>query len=260
MRTKVALLAGAALALTNVAVAQDNEADVETVGTNANVSTIQNGLENNIGSESGDPGRIFTVDGDRNFVRLEQNGSNNIIGRWDADVLGERGEVRISQAGDNNDVTDMRQSGLRNELRIQQAGVSNRVRFARQSGERNEAIVRQDGSFNGRTSSISDFGNTVFWGTLGSGSDEDASGALRQSGDNGFIRIEQNGTENGFWVNQSGDRNEIRINQNGLGNHAAVWQDGGSSNEARIIQSGQDNRAALYQIGAGNVVRIEQNG
>jgi len=262
MRLKIALLAGAALALTNVASAQENEADIETTGNNSTVNALQDGDRNQIGS--GNPDRPFSVSGDDNVVNLEQQGADNIIGRWSARVTGDENTMRILQDGRENDATDVLQRGDNNLLVIEQLGNGNRTRFAQQSGNGNTARITQDGNDNGRSSFLSTNGSnagingTAFDAVLGSGSNEDANGQLRQSGDDNDARIIQDGRENGFFVLQPGDENFARIDQDGNYNHTFIQQEG-SLNTARVEQFGDSNLAAINQPGTNNTVRVTQS-
>lgn len=145
-----------------------------------------------------------TQNSNRSYVRVLQNGANNVA------VLG--------QGASGTHYAAVAQSGDENTLDAAQDGSGRTVLLLAQQGKGNDAIIRQ-----------SDAGSTY------------SAAAVQQSGNSNSIVLDQNGSDNQARLTQDGDDNAMTATQLNNGNRLEWSQTGDGLAYLGITQTGNGN-------------------
>jgi hypothetical protein len=223
-------------------------------------------------------GGSWPYSGQNNHVEYAvQNGSGNTAtisqsGTGPGYTAGSAAQVR----GPANTIVRVDQQGDSHIVVATQAGHQNYIQDIRQSGNDNYASVVLQGNFNGATPGTAN-GARPALGVLGGAGTAAAAAAsvdaLAGSAAGLASSVEQAGTQNAvnYWVNgadgnqfgfwQYGHGNQaVGVQITGVGNHLGVYQSGEDNVLSLAAISGDDNHLGLIQKGKTNLATVTING
>lgn len=213
-----------------VGMAQDNDADVDQVGT-SNIATIEQDSENKSDYDEGN-----------HFARIYQNGNNNVAGQK---ALGANSILNINQEGSSNEAYQTQTLpgvGSGSEGDIDQVGSNNlAVQSFGQQGQ--FARIYQEGNNNTAVQNMDDgVVNEQYATQVGSWNEsyQNAEGKYNVS------TVNQDGTSNFASTDQTSENNVADINQVGSGNAGVIIQRS-NDNDADLTQTGNNNESTIIQ-------------
>ncbi|MCC1494649.1 hypothetical protein [Cognatishimia sp. F0-27] len=249
-----------ALALTvGAAMANDNEAFIDTDGSNNTALITQSGDDNNAGADVG--GVRILQQGDGNNLDILQSGDDNQAGASTTAVAGS-GAQGIDQIGAGN-ALDIEQSSDWNHINVVTQTDGNSATILQEATDRagayrgNVIAVIEQTNTGGSDNTITVTQTAVSPGRLDGGTNVigDARPAFR-------LRASQYNAnkaaldEGGIF--QDGTGNAVTVDQDGNANLVRLIDQIGADNDATAIQNGDRNLVnAIAQVGAGNDADVE---
>ncbi len=271
-------LTTALLFTTGAAFAQSNDATVDQVG-NQNEVTITQVYQ---AGGSGDDNEAFaTQTGDNNaatglnqrgagnWYEIVQTGDNNLVDRYPNQGSTQGGSydgyISIKQLNDDNKVWDADQAGSENSLTVTQRGgdiVNVEAQISPEGGVGNTIVIDQFGGGN----AVGEFSSN------GSGAyqegEENSMDITQEGGAKAGIasvyvsgateKFFRSTVEGGQGLIQLGDDNMLNIDQDGASTVGFVIQKG-DMNEASVYQTGDYHTATVSQAGNSNEAAITQS-
>lgn len=177
---------------------------------------------------------------------VTQSGTGNSVNINVSGFDNGRGEGKVEQTGDNNDVT-LGIDGDENNYLVEQTG----------DGATNRAALTQNGHFNDLT---------IFQNASGLTSGLANIAEVSQIGNGNIAFVDQTAIlaadaffDNEVLITQNGNGNDASVVQNGHGNTSEQLQDG-DDNSSNVIQNGDNNELIHRQYGDGLSVPSEFGG